>query len=122
MGTELLLNSDFSAGSDHWSYTSDDHLAWHVKNIALAIWFDMGWVGIFAFSGLLVLSLARSARSAWTGDRFAQALFAALAGLLVVSVFDSVVDEPRFMLFLLVLAWLGALRPQTRTEAQKAVA
>ena len=113
-GRELLLNGDFSAGSDHWNYTSDDHLAWHVKNMVLAIWFDMGWMGVFAVGGLLVLSLVRSARRAWAGDRWAQALFAALAGLLVVSVFDSVVDEPRFVLLLLVLAWLAALRPQAK--------
>ena len=121
MGNELLLNSDFSAGSDHWNYTSDDHLAWHAKNMALAIWFDMGWVGVFAFGGLLVLALLRSGRRAWAGDRLAQALFAALIGLLVVSVFDSVVDEPRFLLLLMVLAWLGALRPQTPLGAREPV-
>lgn len=120
-GSELLLNTDFSAGSDHWNYTSDDHLAWHAKNMVLAIWFDMGWAGVIAFGGLLVLALVRSGRGAWAGDRLAQALFAALVGLLVVSVFDSVMDEPRFLLLLLVLAWLGALGPLDQKVAPQPV-
>lgn len=107
-GTELVRNGEFDAGSDHWSYTSDDHLAWHVKNMALAVWFDLGWFGVLAFGSVLVLALGRSGRAAWHGDRSAQALFAAMSGLLIVSVFDSVVDEPRFLLLLLVLAWMAA--------------
>ena len=119
LGSELLSNTDVSAGSDHWNYTSDDHLAWHAKNMVLAIWFDLGWIGVLAFGGLLALALVRSGRGAWAGNRWAQALFAALAGLLIVSVFDSVIDDPRFLLLLLVLAWLGALRPPGQGGARE---
>lgn len=108
-GRELLRNGNFDAGSDHWTYTSDDHLAWHVKNMPLAVWFDQGLAGVVAFSWLLGLALVRGGRAAWSGDRAAQALSAALVGLLIVSAFDSVVDEPRFLLLTLTLAWLAAM-------------
>lgn len=107
-GRDLVRNGTFDAGSDHWSYTSDDHLAWHVKNMLLAIWFDLGWVGVFAFGTLVIVSLLRSGVAAWSGNRSAQALLGACAGLMIVALFDSVVDEPRFLLLLLVLAWLGS--------------
>ena len=118
-GRELVRNGGFDQGSDHWSYASDDHLAWHVKNMALAIWFDLGWVGVVAFGAFLLLALLRLARASWLGDRSAQAMLAALTGLMVVAMFDSVVDEPRYLLLLLLLLWLAA---QSRSEAGRGVA
>ena len=108
-GRELLRNGNFEAGSDHWSYTSDDHLAWHVKNMLIAVWFDQGALGLLALMALLGLGVTRSARSALAGDRTALALSAALVGLLIVSVFDSITDEPRYLLLLLVVAWMASI-------------
>lgn len=118
-GQELVRNSGFDQGGDHWSFASDDHLAWHVKNMALAVWFDLGGLGVLALGAFLLLAFLRSARAAWSGDRPALALLAALTGLLVVAMFDSVVDEPRFLLLLLLLCWLAT---RTRTEIREAVA
>lgn len=115
-GEELLRNGDFSEGSDHWSYASDDHLAWHVKNMALAVWFDQGLVGLFALAGLIGLGLLRGARAAWSGDRTSLALTAALIGLLIVSVFDSITDEPRYLLLLICMAWMAALPAGRRSS------
>lgn len=120
-GMERLRNGGFEAGGDHWTYTSDDHLAWHVKNMPLAIWFDMGWLGVMAFSALIGLALLRSARAAWVaGDRSAIALFAALSGLMIVSVFDSIVDESRFLLLLLMLVYVAAMVVPAQSSAQSA--
>ncbi len=116
-GRQLVRNGGFDQAGDHWSYTSDDHLAWHVKNIAQAVWFDLGGLGILAFGAFLMLALSRSAQCAWRGDRSAQALLAALMGFMVVAVFDSVVDEPRFLLLLLLVLWLAA---RTRAEREGA--
>lgn len=118
-GRELVRNGGFDQDSDHWSYASDDHLAWHVKNMALAVWFDLGWLGVGALGALLLLALSRSARAAWSGERSAQALLAALTGLMVVSMFDSVVDEPRYLLLMLLLLWMAA---RSRAEMEKASA
>jgi hypothetical protein len=111
-GVEWLRNGDFEAGGEHWTHTSDDHLAWHVKNMALSVWFDMGWLGVVTLGALLLLALARSAVAAGRGQELAQGMFCALVGVLIASAFDAVVDEPRFFLLLLVLAWLAALPTQ----------
>lgn len=118
-GRELVRNGGFDQSSDHWSYASDDHLAWHVKNMALAIWFDLGWLGVAAFGIFVLLALTRSGRRAWAGDLSAQALLAALSGLMVVGVFDSVIDEPRYLLLLLVLLWV-ATQPRTGFQGASA--
>ena len=118
-GVEVLRNASFESGSDHWTFTSDDHLSWHVHNMLVAIWYDMGWAGVLAFGGLLALAIGRSGRAVWCGNGHAQAAFVALLGLMVVSVFDAVVDEPRFLLLLLLLAWLAATFSR-KTEATSA--
>lgn len=87
--------------------------------MALAVWFDLGWLGVGALGALLLLALSRSARAAWSGERSAQALLAALTGLMVVSMFDSVVDEPRYLLLMLLLLWMAA---RSRAEMEKASA
>ena len=87
-GRQLVRNGGFDQAGDHWSYTSDDHLAWHVKNMAQAVWFDLGGLGVLALGAFLVLAFSRCARSAWKGDRSAQASLAALSGLMVVAMFD----------------------------------
>lgn len=110
-GRELVRNGSFDEGSDFWSYTSDDHLAWHVKNMVLAIWFDLGWLGLLGFGGLWGLAVWRSGRAAWRGERYAQGMLAALSGLWVVALFDSVVDEPRFLLLLLLMNWMAMVVP-----------
>lgn len=117
-GNSLVANGDFEAGSDFWTYTHDDHLAWHIKNLPLHLWFETGLFGSAAIAMLLGLALWRSGRAAWSGERPAQALAAALAGLLVVSAFDSVVDEPRFLFLVLTLVTLAAMtRPPVRLTA-----
>lgn len=107
-GEDLIRNGAFAAGGDHWTFTSDDHLAWHVKNMALAVWFDQGLLGIVAWAGVLGLALLRATKGAWAGSVAAQALLASLVGLLVVGLFDSLIDEPRFLLLLLMLCGLAA--------------
>lgn len=118
-GVELLRNASFESAGDHWTFTSDDHLAWHAKNMLLSIWYDMGWVGVLAFGGLLAVVIWRSGCAVWGGNGQAQAAFVALLGLMVVSAFDAVVDEPRFLLLLLLLAWLAATFSRT-TDATSA--
>jgi len=107
-GRDRLHNGDFAAGGDRWTFTSDDHLGWHVKTLPLALFFDQGLFGLLAVSSLLLLAFVRGARSAWHGSLPASAVSAALAGFMIVGAFDTLIDTPRFLLLLLVLAWLAA--------------
>ena len=109
---DLVSNGDFSNGFDHWFYSADSHLQWHIKSLFYGVLFDHGWLGLASLGGLLLLALARSARNALRGDVGASAALAATISFLVVGVFDTLVDSPRFLLLLLLLIWFCAQRAQ----------
>ncbi len=113
---ELLDNGDFSRGMDHWFDSADDHLAWHTKSLPLALWFDLGWLGVAAFAGFVALALGRAARAAAAGDARRCVALSALAGFLLIGLFDSLVDAPRFMLLLLALCALCLAGPPGRAK------
>jgi hypothetical protein len=93
---------------DHWFFSADGHLQWHIKNLLVALLFDQGWLGFLAVGALLAMSLAHAARCSLKGDRFAPAGLAALVGFLVIGVFDTLIDTPRFLLLMLLLSWFCA--------------
>jgi hypothetical protein len=111
-GRDLLVNGRFMNGGERWTFTSDDHLGWHLKNLPLSLWFELGVPGVLAMGWLLGLAGWRSARAAWNGVATAPACCAALTGFLVVSAFDTLIDTPRFLLLLLALAGLAAMSPR----------
>ena len=113
-GNELLRNGSFESGGDHWSYTSDDHRSWRVLNLFLAVWFDQGLLGLMAFVLLVSVGVVRGVNAASSGDPISLAMTAALVGLVVVSLFDSFVGEPRYLLLLICLVWMATLRPSQR--------
>ncbi|MES3020515.1 MAG: hypothetical protein V4857_02915 [Pseudomonadota bacterium] len=110
-GKELLRNGSFTRGYDHWFFSSDrHHLPWHVKNLALNQFFEQGWLGLAALLWLLgagALVLLRRARG---GDAHAAACAAALAGFLVVGLFDSLLDVPRISLLFYLFLFAALLR------------
>ena len=106
-GANLIANGDFTRGLDHWFFSNDEHLSWHVKNLPIAILFDLGWLGLAAFGWLAALALWRSGNALLRGDTFAGALFASLSGFLVIGLIDSLIDTPRFLLLFLFLTLLA---------------
>jgi len=106
-GANLLANGDFAGGLDHWYFSNDEHLSWHVKNLPIAIVFDLGWLGLAAFGWLVSLALWRSGTALLRGDTFAGAIFASLSGFLVIGLIDSLVDTPRFLMLFLFLTLLA---------------
>ena len=120
-GQELIANGDFSAGMARWFFSTDSHLAWHVKNLFVHVWFEQGLLGLVIFVALVIYAMLRLARAAWQGDALGLTLFAALAAFIAVGLIDSLVDETRlgFLFYLLLLVGLmlpkgAALHPGTR--------
>jgi VanZ family protein len=116
-GKDAVENGDFRHGIDHWFFSTDGHLQWHVKSLFVGILFDQGWFGLVSASLLFVLSILHSVRRAIAGDSLAGASIAALIGFLVVGLFDTLIDAPRFLLLLLLLAGYNMLvagRPSSR--------
>ncbi len=111
-GPELIRNGSFEHGNDYWFFSSDrNHLPWHVKNFAVNTFFEQGWMGVLATALLLLYAAGDLALRGLHGEAPASIALAAMAGFLVVGMFDSLFDVPRLtLLFFLVLC--GAmLRP-----------
>ena len=104
-GANLVSNGDFAKGLDNWFFSTDGHLQWHIKSLFYGVLFDQGWLGLVALAGLLVLALSRATKGVYLGDPLSGAGLAALSSFLVVGVFDTLIDAPRFLLLLLLLTW-----------------
>jgi VanZ family protein len=109
-GSDLVRNGDFSAGMAYWSFATDNHLPWHVKNLGLHILFEQGVLGVITWITVLLLAVTRLTRQARRGDMPALALLAALLGMLVIGLFDSVLDVPRLTLLLLLMCMFALSR------------
>lgn len=108
---DLLANGEFAQLSDRWFWTSDAHLFWHTKNLAVGLLIDQGWLGLLAVGALLALTLAALARQIAAGDKLAAVLLASLTGFLVTGVTVSTFDQPRLVLMFYLLCLTIILRP-----------
>jgi len=117
---DLIENGDFSHGMDAWFSASDSHLPWHTKSLPVGLLFDQGWLGLLAFAAFGGLCLVRAAARIRQGDLAAGAAFAALTGFLIVGLFDTVIDAPRFLFLFVVLGMLGSLPPSSQRRAHEA--
>jgi VanZ family protein len=109
-GENLLRNGNFSSDLDHWFFSAENHLQWHTKSLPLAVFFDLGVFGLIATGFLSALAMRRAGVRAWRGDLHAAAALASMCGFLVVGLFDTLIDAPRFIFLLLILAWFAGER------------
>jgi hypothetical protein len=70
-----------------------------------------GWGGVAALTAAALISLRRLALGTWRGDLFSATLLAALGGLLLVGLTESLFDGPRVTTLFFLLLFLGLLRP-----------
>ena len=111
-GDELIRNGGFEQGNDHWFFSSDrNHFPWHVKNFAVNTYFEQGWLGVAAMGLLLLYALGELALRGLHGEAPAAVYLAALAGFLVVGLFDSLFDVPRLALAFYLVLFAAMMRP-----------
>lgn len=108
-GPELLRNGSFEDGNRNWFFSSDrNHLPWHIKNLALNLYFELGAVGLAAY-GMMMLSavstLLQRRDTPW---------LAALVAFHVVGLFDSLIDVPRITLLSTLLLCAASLQTKAR--------
>ncbi|MEZ5588219.1 MAG: hypothetical protein R3E46_14200 [Sedimenticolaceae bacterium] len=112
-GTNLLLNSDFSADWDHWFLTYGDHLRWHIKNVFVYWYYEGGVAGLVLMLALGLYAGHRLVNATRSGDFFALTTLAALGGAIMVGLFDSLFDDPRISMLFFLLTGAGLIsRPQ----------
>ena len=116
-GVELLRNGDFSKGMDHWFFTTDNHLPWHLENLWVQTYFEQGAFGLLAFA-LMAIAIPFSVAARRRDNTLPATPFAAaFAGLLALGCVDSVFDFPRIsLLFYLLFAWITWARKPDRSR------
>ena len=90
---------------DHWFFSTDSHLEWHIKSLPVAVLFDQGWFGLVTLSLFSMLVINRAASRSWRGELYAAAFLASFCGFLVVGLFDTLIDAPRFLFVFLLIGW-----------------
>lgn len=111
-GPELIANGAFSGANDYWFFSSDrHHLPWHVKNFALNLYFELGALGLGTLGTLLAFALLDLSARARRAEPDAAVWLAALAGFLVIGLFDSLLDVPRLALLFFLVLLCALLRP-----------
>ena len=103
-----VANGDFSAGTNRWFFSGDNHLIWRIHNQFLAILFEQGWFGLLAFLFAVAVAMGRLLRRSASGDQRAPILLAALAGFLTIGMTENLLEAPRlgFLFYLLLFAGL----------------
>lgn len=105
-GRELLANGDFAAGLARWFWTTDIDPPWHIHSLPVALWFELGWVGVVLWGAALTGAVVAALRRHQRGQVLAPVALVALLGFLTSGLVNTLIDTPRFLLLLLLLVWL----------------
>jgi hypothetical protein len=115
-GKSVIRNGDFTGGSQHWFFTSDDHVIWRAKNCWLHLLVETGWLGVLAFgwlcgSAVFGLGRAMAIHRSWP----ACVLACCLIGFFGIAWFGTLIDTPWISILLLVI--LAAALGETQADA-----
>ena len=104
-GTNLLRNGDFEQAKDHWFFTADSHLHWHVFNAVVSVYHDYGVAGFVCILGLVLLAGLRLLNMIISGNQKAIPFLAAFLGLAGMGIVSSIFDVPplTFLFYFLLL-------------------
>ncbi len=110
----LIKNGDFEQGIERWyGFYDFNHLPWHIKNLWVNAYFEMGLLGLISF----ILLTAYSIKNAYSGSRlrnyFSAACLLCIIGFQCVGAFGTILDAPRvaFLYYLLLLISLQTEKP-----------
>ena len=110
-GNDLLKNGDFSDNLDHWFFTVDDFLPWHISNLWVHLLFEQGFVGVVLFATLFIVVIIRCVKLVLLGDRVALLVLSSLGGIFTVGLIGTIVDFPRITILLFLILSLGCFLP-----------
>lgn len=104
-GMQLLRNTRFSDGLSHWMPAVEAYYQpWHIDNLYLDLWLELGAFGWMLLAGLMFAALGAVVRGLRARDALAWAFGVALLGFVAVGVLISVSEVPRVMLLALLTA------------------
>lgn len=108
-GAQILHNSEFRNGLDHWFISHADHFRWHVKIVFVHYYFEGGALGLAIFILTLLVMAYRLTGRIYRNDPPAVLIASAIAGTLFVGLFDSLFDDPRITFLFTLMIWLFLL-------------
>jgi len=103
---EYIKNGNFTEGMDHWFFTSDNHLPWHLENTWVQIYFEQGAFGLLIFTLLIASVMTKLVTLNRLHHPFASAMIASMSAFLTLSAFDSIFDFPRMSFLIYTIAFL----------------
>lgn len=114
-GKNLVSNGDYSRKNENWFFATDNHLPWHIKNLAVQVIFDQGWFGLAVFSLWIIYIYRVLVGEMLRGKLFSTSSLAAISGFLTVGLFDSLFDAPRLTMLFFIFLFLSII-PQSRAR------
>lgn len=110
-GGQYLANGGFERGLARWFFATDIDPPWHVHSLPVALLLELGWAGVLAWAAVLVLAVAAALSPARRGDALTAAATGALVAFVASGLLNTLVDTPRFLLLVSLLAWLAGVAP-----------
>ena len=112
----ILVNGDFSRGTERWYFTDDQHRIWRIHNQYLMSLFEGGVLGLVSFVLLAGTAIAGAVRAMARGNRMAAAVAASLLAFLCSCVFDYLLEAPRLSALFYILVFTGLMMTPQRTD------
>lgn len=107
-GVQWLRNTRFEAGLSHWMPAAEAYYQpWHVDNLYLDLWLELGLIGFSLLAGLTIAALLAVRHGMGQRDPVAWALGASLLGILAVGALISLTEVPRVMLLALLTLFMA---------------
>jgi hypothetical protein len=114
----ILVNGDFSRGTERWYFTDDDHVVWRIKNQYLMSLFECGALGLVALIVLTGTALAGAIRAIRRGEPMGAAVLGSLVAFLLSGLFDNLLEVPRLAALFYIVAFSGLTMMHTSMPRQ----
>lgn len=113
-GQQLLKNSHFSAGLQHWFPMARGYFEpWHIDNLYLDVLIERGVIGLAVFGLWLLWAGCALLRGMHQRSSLAWVMAGAALGILSLGCVISVTELPRILLLFMLLTWSsGTIRAQ----------
>lgn len=113
---DIIVNGDFSQGTEHWYFTDDEHRVWRILNQYLMSFFEGGALGLACFVLLAGTALAGAARAIGRGERMGALVMGSLVAFMCSSAFDHLLAVPRLAALFYIIAFSGLTMMQAPTR------
>ncbi len=118
--TNLLGNANFEQGLDHWFFYNDfQHLPWHIKNIYLSIYYQLGLLGLLLVA-LMLIQVIKINHDDIVKTALQVFLISYLLGIFSFGLFGDPLDSARsniyFFMLLFVIQFISPVKSKTKKQ------